>query len=260
MLGWLWPNDTVVAVVKEITLLRTTTPPLATWDDLLPDQATHLPTELARIDAYLDDERFLAPWRCTSTPGWAAPRSPIPTLLRLLYLKHRYRSATRACKEVGDSISWRRFCRIPLDQPRPPPHHPEQAGPPRRPRCDRAAQLRPARQARRRQATARPQAAGRHHRGRRERGLPHRCGTAGAGDRQAGRHQQAGAGRRGRSTDHNPGSSPRGSPPGAGGRPGAAVAQRCRQAARLRGDQAGRRPGRRPAWRRPDGQGGDGAT
>ncbi len=31
---------------------------------------------------------------------------PIPTLLRLLYL---------------DSISWRRFCRIPLDQPVPHP-------------------------------------------------------------------------------------------------------------------------------------------
>ena len=60
MLGSLWSNDTVVAVL-ETPLLRVTTPPLATWDDLLPDQAKRLPTELARIDAYLDDERFIQP-------------------------------------------------------------------------------------------------------------------------------------------------------------------------------------------------------
>jgi IS5 family transposase len=47
---------------------------------------------------------------------------PVPTLLRLLYLKHRYGLGyERLCKEVGDSISWRRFCRIPLDQPVPHP-------------------------------------------------------------------------------------------------------------------------------------------
>ena len=47
---------------------------------------------------------------------------PVPTLLRLLYLKHRYGLGYESlCKEVGDSISWRRFCRIPLDQPVPHP-------------------------------------------------------------------------------------------------------------------------------------------
>jgi len=40
----------------------------------------------------------------------------------LLYLKHRYQLGYETlCKEVGDSISWRRFCRIPLDQPVPHP-------------------------------------------------------------------------------------------------------------------------------------------
>jgi IS5 family transposase len=39
-----------------------------------------------------------------------------------LYLKHRYGLGYEAlCREVGDSISWRRFCRIPLDQPVPHP-------------------------------------------------------------------------------------------------------------------------------------------
>jgi IS5 family transposase len=46
----------------------------------------------------------------------------MPTLLRLLYLKHRYGLGYQSlCKEVGDSIAWRRFCRIPLDRPVPHP-------------------------------------------------------------------------------------------------------------------------------------------
>jgi transposase, IS5 family len=56
-------------------------------------------------------------------PRAAGPPSvPIPTLLRLLYLKHRYQLGYQSlCREVADSISWRRFCRIPLDQPVPHP-------------------------------------------------------------------------------------------------------------------------------------------
>jgi len=47
---------------------------------------------------------------------------PIDTLLRLLYLKHRYRLGDESlCREVADSISWRRFCRIALDRPVPHP-------------------------------------------------------------------------------------------------------------------------------------------
>jgi hypothetical protein len=52
---------TPLSLLLEFPLLRTTTPPLSTWDDLLPDQAKRLPDELATIDAYLDDERFLTP-------------------------------------------------------------------------------------------------------------------------------------------------------------------------------------------------------
>jgi IS5 family transposase len=50
------------------------------------------------------------------------PSVPVPTLLRLLYLKHRYQLGYQSlCREVADSIAWRRFCRIPLDQPVPHP-------------------------------------------------------------------------------------------------------------------------------------------
>jgi transposase, IS5 family len=47
---------------------------------------------------------------------------PIDTLLRLLYLKHRYQLGYESlCREVADSIGWRRFCRIGLDRPVPHP-------------------------------------------------------------------------------------------------------------------------------------------
>jgi IS5 family transposase len=36
--------------------------------------------------------------------------------LRLMFLKFRYRLGYETlCREVKDSITWRRFCRIPLD-------------------------------------------------------------------------------------------------------------------------------------------------
>jgi IS5 family transposase len=36
--------------------------------------------------------------------------------LRLMFLKFRYRLGYETlCREVSDSIMWRRFCRIPLD-------------------------------------------------------------------------------------------------------------------------------------------------
>ena len=115
---------TPLSLVWEIPLLRTTTPPLFTWDALLPDQAKRLPDELAKIDAYLDDERFIAPWRAHFHARLGRPSIPMPTLLRLLYLKHRYGLGYESlCKEVSDSISWRRFCRIPWTGPSrtPPP-------------------------------------------------------------------------------------------------------------------------------------------
>jgi transposase, IS5 family len=97
-------------------------PPPPAWEVLLPAQARRLPAELARIDAYLDDERFIAPWRGLFDARLGRPSVPIDTLLRLLYLKHRYQLGYESlCREVADSISWRRFCRIGLDRPVPHP-------------------------------------------------------------------------------------------------------------------------------------------
>ena len=57
-----------------------------------------------------------------SIGGLAVPSVPVDTLLRLLYLKHRYQLGYESLgKEVSDSIGWRRCCRIGLDRPVPHP-------------------------------------------------------------------------------------------------------------------------------------------
>ena len=103
-------------------MLRETDPQTTMWELLLPEEAKRLPAELVRIDAYLDDERFIAPWRRLFDRRLGRPSVPIDTLLRLLYLKHRYQLGYESlCREVSDSIWWRRFCRIGLDRPVPHP-------------------------------------------------------------------------------------------------------------------------------------------
>jgi IS5 family transposase len=103
-------------------VLRESDPQTTIWELLLPEEAKRLPAELVRIDAYLDDDRFIAPWRALFSARLGRPSVPIDTLLRLLYLKHRYQLGYESlCREVADSISWRRFCRIGLDRPVPHP-------------------------------------------------------------------------------------------------------------------------------------------
>jgi IS5 family transposase len=119
-------NDTVVIFLPpgalEVTVLRETDPQATLWELLLPQEAKRLPAELVAVDAYLDDERFIAPWRALFDRRLGRPSVPIDTLIRLLYLKHRYGLGYESlCREVADSISWRRFCRIGLDRPVPHP-------------------------------------------------------------------------------------------------------------------------------------------
>ena len=103
-------------------MLRESDPQPSLWEALLPEELKHLPAELAQVDAYLDEERFVAPWRALFDRRLGRPSVPVDTLLRLLYLKHRYQLGYESlCREVADSISWRRFCRIGLDRPVPHP-------------------------------------------------------------------------------------------------------------------------------------------
>lgn len=85
------------------------------WETLLPAELLVLPTELARVDALLDDPAFFAPFESFFAARIGRPSIPMETYLRLMFLKFRYRLGYESlCREVADSISWQRFARIPL--------------------------------------------------------------------------------------------------------------------------------------------------
>jgi IS5 family transposase len=92
------------------------------WEAILPDELRRLPAELARVDALLDDPRFFTPFMPFFDPRQGRPSTPMENYLRLMFLKFRYRLGFESlCREVSDSITWRQFCRIGLDQPVPHP-------------------------------------------------------------------------------------------------------------------------------------------
>jgi len=85
------------------------------WDAILPAELLVLPAELGRVDALLDDPVFFAPFAAYFDARLGRPSIPMETYLRLMFLKFRYRLGYESlCREVADSISWQRFCRIPL--------------------------------------------------------------------------------------------------------------------------------------------------
>ncbi len=85
------------------------------WEAVLPAELRELPPELGKVDAILDEDRFLVPFRSRVTATTGRPTIPMETYLRLMYLKHRYGLGYETlCREVADSFTWRRFCRIAL--------------------------------------------------------------------------------------------------------------------------------------------------
>jgi transposase, IS5 family len=92
------------------------------WESILPEEVRRLPDELTRVDRLLDDPVFFAPFVPHFDPRIGRPSTPMEVYLRLMFLKYRYRMGYETlCREVSDSISWRRFCRIPLDGSVPHP-------------------------------------------------------------------------------------------------------------------------------------------
>ena len=95
------------------------------WESVLPKEALVMPEELARVDELLDDPAFFEPFRPFFSPDRGRKSVPMETFLRLIYLKYRYRLGFETlCREVTDSVSWSRFCRIPLEAGARP-FHPE---------------------------------------------------------------------------------------------------------------------------------------
>jgi IS5 family transposase len=81
-----------------------------------------MPAELEQVDRLLDDPAFFEPFRGHFHAALGRPSLPIETYLRLMFLKYRYRLGFEPlCREVADSISWQRFCRIPLGMVVPHP-------------------------------------------------------------------------------------------------------------------------------------------
>ncbi|AXN52453.1 hypothetical protein DSM43518_02789 [Mycobacterium marinum] len=96
-------------------MFRTVNDQPTLWDAILPAELLVLPAELARVDELLDDPVFFAPFARYFDARIGRPSIPMETYLRLMFLKFRYRLGFESlCREVSDSISWQRFCRIPF--------------------------------------------------------------------------------------------------------------------------------------------------
>src|SRR5712691_139783 len=96
-------------------MLRTVCDQATLWESILPAEALRMPAELEAVDRLLDDPRFFEPYRRFFHPVLGRPSVPIESYLRLMFLKYRYGLGfERLCREVQDSITWGRFCRISL--------------------------------------------------------------------------------------------------------------------------------------------------
>src|SRR5258705_13608967 len=99
----------------EAIVFRTLTEQPTLWDSILPPELLVLPVELGRVDVLLADPVFFAPFAAHYDARIGRRSVPMETYLRLMFLKFRYQLGFEAlCREVADSISWQRFCRIPL--------------------------------------------------------------------------------------------------------------------------------------------------
>src|SRR5688572_3085112 len=193
---------------KRGLMLRTRAPEVSLWEAVLPQEVLRLPEELARVDALLDDPVFFAPFVPFFDPRVGRPSTPMEVYLRMMFLKFRYRLGYDSlCREVADSITWRRFCRIPLDGR--VPHATTLMKLTTRCRDRRGGRLQRGAvgQGGRGEAAAHGAAARGHHGRARGRGLPDRLGVVGQGGAADRRGRTADPGRRGCGAD--PGARPR---------------------------------------------------
>jgi len=86
------------------------------WESVLPAELFQMSEELTKIDRLLDDERFFTPFREKFATRMGRPTIPVATYVRMMYLKRRYGLGYETLvKEIKDSFTWRRFCRLSLE-------------------------------------------------------------------------------------------------------------------------------------------------
>lgn len=97
-------------------MLRLRNAQMSLWESVLPPELFRLNEELSKVDKFLDDERFFAPFRKRFDERMGRPSVPVEVYLRMMYLKRRYQLGYETLvKEVGDSFAWRRFCHLSLE-------------------------------------------------------------------------------------------------------------------------------------------------
>lgn len=86
------------------------------WESVLPAELFQMNEELAEVDRLLDDERFFDPFRVRFYTRIGRPTIPVATYLRMMYLKRRHELGYETLvQEVKDSLTWRSFCRLSLE-------------------------------------------------------------------------------------------------------------------------------------------------
>jgi IS5 family transposase len=86
------------------------------WESVLPAELFQMNEELAEVNRLLDDERFLDPFRVRFSTRIGRPTIPVATYLRMMYLKRRHELGYETLvQEVKDSLTWRSFCRLSLE-------------------------------------------------------------------------------------------------------------------------------------------------
>jgi IS5 family transposase len=101
-------------------VLVTVNPNRTLWEAVLPAECLGMAAELVAVDRLLDDPVFFEPYRKFFDPVWGRPSIPVETYLRLMFLKSRHGLSFEAVvREAADSLSWRRFCRVPLGERMP---------------------------------------------------------------------------------------------------------------------------------------------
>ena len=98
-------------------MLRVDNKQISIFEYMLPEELKKLPDELAMVDSFLNDEKFIEPFVEHFHKTLGRPSTPVQVYLRMMYLKRRYNLGYNELEEqVKDRISWRIFCHIPLGE------------------------------------------------------------------------------------------------------------------------------------------------